>query len=178
MAVSKLNLFVKVNKSSAQIKNQVEDTSGLKYEQLQEVTNFLQGLKAGTDAGIVILEVGKGAGAAESASGQITIAGSGAQSVTINGQALTGGTDYVIANLSATQIAANIVEAITNSQNSRVQSVYGSSSGAVVTLEAKAAGTVGNLITTTATGQASASASTLVGGAEGSQRVLKFNLNS
>jgi hypothetical protein len=178
MSVSKIALFLKVALPSAEIKSRVENASGLKYEQMQDLSNFLQGLKAGSESAVAILEIGDGSGGALSASGQVTIAGSGAQSVTINGGALTGGTDYVIANLSVSEIAANIVEAITNSQLSRVQSVYASSSAGVVSLFAKSAGTVGNLVTTTATGAAAAGAATLASGAEGTQRVLKFNLNS
>lgn len=178
MSVSKINMFMKVALSSAEIKSRAENTSGLKYEQFQDLSNFMQGLKGGQESAIVILEIGEGSGGALSASGQVTIAGSGAQSVTINGGALTGGTDYVIADKSATEIAANIVEAITNSQSSRVQSVYAEASGAVVNVFNKVAGEVGNLVTLAATGDASASGANLASGAEGTQRVLKFNLNS
>lgn len=171
-------MFLKVALPSAEIKSRVENTAGLRSEQLQDLSNFLQGLKAGTEAGLMVLEIGEGSGGAFSASGQVTIAGSGAQSVTINGGALTGGTHYAIANLSASQIAANIVEAISNSQSSRVQSVYAESSGAVVSLFNKTAGEVGNLVTLAATGAASASGANLASGAEGTERVLKFNLNS
>lgn len=178
MSVSKLNMFLKVNLPSAEIKNRVEDPSGQKYEQLQNVINYLKGLESGTEAGIMVLEVGAGMGGATSASGEVTVSGSGAQSVTINGQALTGGSDYAIANLSASEIASNIVRAITDSQNSRIQSVYARAEGSVVVVEAKSAGTVGNLISLAASGAAAASVAALEGGAEGSQRIIKFNLNS
>jgi hypothetical protein len=178
MSVSKISLFLKVALPSAEIKSRVENSEGLKYEQLQDLSNFLKGLKGGQESAFGVIEIGEGSDGGLSASGLVTIAGSGAQSVTINGGALTGGTDYDIANLSATEIAANIVAAISNSQSSRVQSVYAESSGAVVSLFSKPAGEVGNLVTTTATGDASASGATLASGAEGSQRVLKFNLNS
>jgi len=178
MSVSKISLFIKVPLSSAEIKNRVQDIKSSRYEQLQLVKNFLRSLEGSQEAGIINLEIGDGSGDAVSATGLVTIAGSGAQSVSINGTSLTGGTDYVIANLSASDIAANILQAITDSQSSRVQSVYASQSGATITLNAKAAGTVGNLITTTATGNASVGGATLGSGVEGTQNVLKFNLNS
>jgi hypothetical protein len=178
MSVSKISLFIKVPLSSAEIKNRVQDIKSSRYEQVQLVKNFLKGLEGSQEAGIVNLEIGDGSGDAVSATGLVSIAGSGAQSVTINGASLTGGTDYVIANLSASDIAANLLQAITDSQSSRVQSVYGELSGSTVVLKAKSAGTVGNLVTTTATGDASVGGSTLDSGVEGTQNVLKFNLNS
>lgn len=178
MPTSKINMFIKVPLSSLEIKSRVQDIKSSRYEQLQLVKNFLRALEGSQESGIMNLEIGDGSGDALSASGTVTISGSGAQSVSINGAALTGGTDYVIADKTATEIAANIVEAITNSQSSRVQSVYANNSAGVVSLFAKSAGEVGNLITTTATGDAAASAATLEEGAEGVQNILKFNLNS
>jgi hypothetical protein len=51
-------------------------------------------------------------------------------------------------------------------------------SGSTVVLKAKSGGLVGNAITLTATGDASASVSTLEGGSDDGQDVYKFNVKS
>src|SRR6266853_3094726 len=108
--------------------------SDSRWESVRDVINYCKGLSNGDEGARANIMLGEGDGAG--ASGTFTIASSGAQSVTINGATLTGGTDYTIANLSATQIAANIAEAIEDSTDSRIQAVRASSSAGVVTVTA------------------------------------------
>ena len=174
MASSKIKMVAEIAKSSAQLKDSWEK-AGFRYEQAQEIDNFLRGLIAGTQSAILSVEIGDAPGDGTAASGVITISGSGAQSVTINGGALTGGTDYDIANLSASEIAENLASAIAESSSSRVQSVMAEVSGATVILKSKSGGEVGNLVTLAATGDAAASVSNLEGGSDDGQDVYKFN---
>lgn len=176
MAVSKLNLYLQISKSDAQVEAALQAVKSSKYDQLQLVSNLLQGLKGGQEAALAVLEVGNGSGSSASAASSVTISGNGAQSVTINGKALVGGTDYVRAGLTPTQIAVNLAKAINESQSSLVQAVMAEAVAAVVQLKAKAAGEVGNLVTLTATGAAAATDATLVGGVDGPQNILKFNV--
>lgn len=170
--MAKVRILIDMPISSDQLLDSYSE-AGFKYEQLQQVQFILAELASGMAEGRMNLQIGDENG--DSAAGTVTISGSGAQSVTINGQALAGGTAYAIANLSASEVAANLAEAIRNSSGSRVQAVLAEASGAVVTLTAKEAGLVGNAITTTATGAAAASGATLSGGTEPSQRIYLFN---
>lgn len=170
--MAKVRLLVDLPDSSSQLIQGLRK-KGLRYEQVQSLQFLLAELSSGMTSARVNVQIGNENG--ESASGTLTISSSGAQSVSINGEALTGGTDYVIANLSASAIALNLAAAIRSSQKSKVQAVLAEASGAVVTVLAKEAGAVGNLIALAATGAAAAGASTLAGGSDPTQNIYLFN---
>jgi hypothetical protein len=113
----------------------------------------------------VVIGVGDGV----AASATVTVASNSAQSVTINGKALVGGTDYVIATLTATQIGDNIVAAIAASVDSRLMAVKAVNVAGVVTISAQQPGSIGNVYTLAATGAASASGAVLSGGTDATQ---------
>lgn len=173
--MAKVRLLLDMPQSSAQLLAKL-GAQGFRYEQLQELSSLLAGLALGTDAARANVQIGSEDGA--SSTGTLTVSGSGASSASINGQALTGGTHYAISGLTAAQIATNLAEAIRNSQSSKVQAVLAEASGAVVTVTAKEAGLVGDLIALAGTGTVAASASTLASGAEPTQRSYAFNMKS
>jgi phage tail sheath gpL-like len=159
--------------SEAQLQDRLQQ-NGLKQEAMRDLLNYMRGLAAGTEAAVVEELVGLGAGGAL-ASGTLTIAGNAAQSVTVNGVAFVGGTAYVIAAQTATQIAAAIAALINASTDSRLLAVTASSAAGVVTVQAKYPGAVGNLFTLAATGDAAASGANLAGGADAARVIYKFN---
>ena len=171
--MAKVRVLLDMAQSSSQLLGKVGGNEKLRYEQLRDISNLLSGLSLGMEAARANIQIGDEDGA--SASGVVTISSSGAQSVSVNGVALVGGTDYVIANLSASDVAANLASAIRNSPKSRVQAVLADASGATVVVVAKEAGDVGNMITISATGAAAASGANLVGGVDPSQRIYSFN---
>jgi hypothetical protein len=170
--MAKVRVFVDLPQSSAQLQQSLAN-DGLRYEQLQSMQFLLAELSAGIAEGRVNVQVGDAGGA--SSVGKFTFSSSGASSISINGEALVGGTDYVIENLSASEVALNAAEAIRNSQSSKIQAVMAEASGADVNLVAKEAGEVGDLITTTATGAAAADTATLEDGEEPEQQIYLFN---
>jgi uncharacterized protein YbjT (DUF2867 family) len=115
-----------------------------------------------------------GDGDGEFATGEATVASSGAQSLTINGKALTGGTDYDIANLSVTEIAENIVAVVNASTDSRLQVVKASNVAGVVTIDARQPGVIGNLYTLAATGAVSVSGANLASGSDATQFIFVY----
>lgn len=76
---------------------------------------------------------------------------------------------------SNTITAANLATAI-NANTSLDQTVQATSSGAVVTISCKIPGTIGNLVTTTATGGTITVASVLAGGTDGSSGTVSHGL--
>ena len=167
--MSQMNYRFRAAQSQVALEDQLLD--GGKYENMEALKSYCQALLGGNQAAIVETSAG-----AEAADGTLTIASSGAQSVTISGTTLTGGTAYAISGLSAAQIALNLAAAINASSDPQVQLVEASASAAVVTVVSKANGVIGNLIATTATGAASAQQATLAGGVSGTPVVMKFNL--
>jgi hypothetical protein len=167
---TRLNIAIDSSHNQTELQNRVDEAD--KSNAMADIINILRALESGSDAASVNISIGVGDGAA--ASGAFTIASSGAQSVTINGKALTGGTNYIIANLSVTDIASNIVAAVNASVDSRLMAVQAASAAGVVTVTARQAGALGNMFTTTATGAASAGAATLADGSDASQNVLNF----
>lgn len=147
--------------------------SQLRRESLQKLITFLHGLEGGQYAGTVSIVVGLQGGTL--ASGTLTIASNSAQSVSINGVTLTGGTDYVISGKTATQIAAEIVSVVSASSDSRLKAVSASSVAGVVTVKSASPGLVGNNIALAATGAASASGADLSGGTDPVSEILSFN---
>lgn len=168
---TRLRLWIDSPLTQTELGNRVSDTS--RYVNQEKVIDYLRGLMAGTEAASVDMLVGVGSGTA--ASGTLTISANTAQSVTINGKTLTGGTDYVIATLSVTQIAANIVAAIAASTDSRLKAVSATSALGVVTVTAREPGAIGNIQTLAATGAGAAGAATLAGGVDAA--ITKFNFN-
>lgn len=139
------------------------------HNQAVVLKNFIEALAVGAENGILEVNMDSVAG-----TGTFTVTAATSQTLTIAGTTLTGGTDYVISGLTATQIAANIVTAINASVNGKVNEVVATSAAAVVTVTARTPGTLGNLVTTTATGAVTAGAATLAGGTDGLLRVLKY----
>lgn len=170
--MAKIRLMIDMPQSSHELLSRY-DNNALKYEQVQDMGVLLNALSLGMEEGRINIQIGEEDGV--SSSGEFTVSGSGAQSVTINGEVLTGGSDYDIANLSASEIALNLAEAIRNSQSSRIQAVLAEADGAVVSLLAKETGEVGDLISIAASGAVSASAANLAGGSDPAQRILLFN---
>lgn len=177
MANTKIKVVVEMPKSSLHIKSQYEKPGEAK-EQLKSLETLIKALNSGAESGLVCVEVGDAGAGGEAASGEITISGSGAQSVTINGATLTGGTEYEIANLSNSKIAEKLAKAIADSQSSRVRAVIAEASSNKVILKAASGGQVGNLITLAATGDASASGANLSGGVDGVQHIYKVGVSS
>ncbi len=167
--MSQLNYRLKSQKSQGALEQKLLDSG--KYESMEKLKVFCQSLAGGAERGI--FEVAEDS---DAATGDFTIASSGAQSVTIAGSTLTGGTDYDIANLSASQIAANLADAINDSSDGNVQLVDAEASGAAVTVTCKVNGLLGNQLAISATGAASASGTELSDGTSGSMHVLDFNL--
>lgn len=147
--------------------------AGFKYESVRDLSTWLQGLSAGAYAATLNIVVGAQGGAA--ATGSITIAGNSAQTAVINGKLFTGGTDYVIATLTAAEIAINLAAAINASTDTRVSALSAVASNDQVLLTAFDVGFIGNQITTTATGDASAAGAKLTGGLEPTLQEMDFN---
>jgi hypothetical protein len=167
---TRINIAIDSVHSQVGLENRVDQ--GDKYNVVAGVINLLRALESGSDEGSMNVSIGDGDG--EFAEGDLTIASSGAQSVTINGKALAGGTDYDIANLSVTEIAENIVAVVNASTDSRLQAVKASNVAGVVTIKARIPGSIGNVYTTTATGAASAEGAVLSGGTNATQFVFEY----
>lgn len=159
--------------SNAGLVGLLAGSQGRKREATQDVITFLRGLEGGMRAATLDVVVGTQGGAA--ASGTLTVASNSASSVSVNGVALTGGTDYVIAGQTAAQIAANIQAAIAASIDTRLLAVQASVAAAVITVSSYEMGLVGNNIALAATGAVTASAATLAGGAEPVIELYRFN---
>lgn len=166
---SKITFRVQSAVSQTQLQNDVVAQGG--RNQATKLKNFLSACESG--AGAAVITVLNQA----SAAGTATIASSGAQSFTVNGDTLTGGTDYVIANLTATQCAVNLAAAINSSTDGNIQLVSAQSLAAVVTVTAKDSGLVGNLIPISGSGTITASGVTLAGGTSGTASVHQYSLN-
>lgn len=162
--MSRIRLLIDTNLSQVQLENKMKEPSGRPQEGLQEIMNFMRGLKAGTESASMQVLLGNGTGTP--ASGTLTISANTAQSVTINGKLLTGGTDYVIAAQSVTQIAAAIAVVVNASTDSRLSALSATSALGVVTLTARAPGAIGNVQSLAATGAAAASGALLTGGVD------------
>ncbi len=168
---SNIILKIRSDKTQSQLEGELLTASGgSRYVQAEKVSDFLSGLKGGAKRAVLEIPVDSTA-----ATGLFTVASSGAQTVTIEGVTLTGGTDYTIANQTVAQVVANLAEAINDSDlNQLVEaSVY---SATEVFVEAKWPGVLGNEIDTSASGAVSAGAAALAGGASGELRVFEFNL--
>lgn len=166
-------MTLKVDSDRGQVGLQGKIDTGSSRVCMQSVMNLLRGLVGGQEAAVVNVMLGVGDGTA--ASGTLTISANTAQSVTINGKLLTGGTDYVIATLTASQIGDNIVAAVNSSTNSRLQAVIASNNAGVVTISARDPGAIGNVYTLAATGAAASSGANLSGGVDATQH--SFNMN-
>lgn len=169
---SNIILKIRSDKTQSQLEGELLTASGgSRYVQAEKVSDFLSGLKGGAKRAVVEIPVDSAA-----ATGLYTVASSGASTVTIEGFLLTGGTDYVIANQNVAQVAANLADAINASDlNQLVEASVSGANG--VFIEAKWPGVLGNEVETTATGEVSAGAATLQGGASGELRVFEFNLS-
>lgn len=169
---SKVSFTLKSNISQAALEAQLLDKNV--HPQLAKLKNFLNGLDGGAQVAVLSIPVNTVA-----ATGTITISASGASTVVISGSTLTGGTDY--ANTGTTAAVATALAAAINA-NSRslggVSLVSATVAASVVTLKSNDRGIIGNLITTTATGGATAGAATLTGGASGTTRVYNLGLSS
>ena len=168
---SKLVLKVLSNKSQTQLNDDLIQDPSLPEEFSKGVMNFLQGCAGGMQSAELQVQDGS-----DSANGTFTVASSGAQTLTIAGVALTGGTSYTIANLAASAIAQNIADAINDSVNTSVQLVGATVSGADVTVTSLNPGLVGNYIPISATGAVSASGATLANGTAGTLNVYQYGL--
>ena len=172
---TRIKLLIDSVHSQTELQSRIELSDGNgKNVTAQQIINLIKGLENGDEAASMDVTLGAGDGVAST--GTVTIASSGAQSVTINGKTLTGGTDYVVASLSAADVAANIVKAISASGDSRLRAIKATSALGVVTIKAQDPGLVGNMYTTTATGAASAGQATLGSGAEATVHKYKFNV--
>lgn len=169
---SKVQITIRSNKTQAQLESEVLQSTHDKYPQMKQLENLFASLSGGASQAVVEIPDN-----ATSATGTLTVAASGASSVTIAGGVLTGGTAYAITG-TTTAVAAALAAAINASVLGTVQLVSASSSAAVVTLTAKSVGIIGNLITTTATGNVTANQAALAGGTSGTNRVYEMNLAS
>jgi hypothetical protein len=160
-------LQININSPHSQVELENRIDQGSKYNVINGIQHLLQGFEGGNEEGSLNVSIGAGDGV--QAEEDVTIASSGAQSVTINGKALTGGTDYDIADLSVTEIAENIVSVVNASTDSRLSPVVASNVAGVVTIKSRVAGEIGNVYTLAATGAASAGAAVLSGGTESTQ---------
>jgi hypothetical protein len=167
--MSQLNYRIRSLKAQAALEQPLMATD--RYDAAGKLESLMQSLQGGFDKAIV--EVAEGSEAAE---GTFTLSGSGASAVSVEGDILVGGTDYEIANLSASQIAVNLADAINDSASGNVQLVDAQAAGAVVTVTARSGGIIGNKIAIAASGAASVSGALLSGGTSGDLKVFKFNL--
>jgi len=166
---SKISLTIRSNVSQTQLNDDLLTDASLKSEQLQKMKNFFSALEGGADQAVIDMQL------QTSATGTFTVATSGASALVIGTKVLTGGTDYVISNLTATQIASNIVTVIKASTDAQLEMVLASSSAGVVTLTSLAPGVVGNLIPISGSGEITASAAKL-NSAAGALRIMNYNL--
>jgi hypothetical protein len=167
---TRINIAIDSVHSQVGLENRVDQ--GDKYNVVAGVINLLRALESGSNEGSMNVTIGDGDG--EFATGEATVASSGAQSLTINGKALTGGTDYDIANLSVTEIAENIVAVVNASTDSRLQVVKASNVAGVVTIDARQPGVIGNLYTLAATGAVSVSGANLASGSDATQFIFVY----
>ncbi len=170
---SKLVVKLLSNKSQLQLEDQLVDDPSRPEEQGQLLENYVRACMGGLESAEWQLLEG-----ADSATGTFTVASSGAQSLTIAGVTLTGGSSYDIAGLSAAEVALNIVDAINDSQSPALQLVgaeVGPSSD-IVKVQALNDGLVGNYIPISASGAITASGSELSGGSSGELKVYQFGL--
>lgn len=168
--MSQLNYRIRSLKTQSALEQPLDGSN--RYDVAGKLESLMQSLQGGYDK--AILEVAMGS---EAAQGTFTLSGSGASSVTIEGDTLTGGSDYEIASLSAAEIAVNLADAINSSSSGNIQLVDAQASGAVVTVTARSGGIIGNKIAISATGAAAASGSQLSGGTSGELKVFNFNLS-
>jgi hypothetical protein len=167
--MSQLNYRVRSLKSQAALEQPLMASD--RYDAAGKLESLMQSLQGGFDK--AILEVAQDSDAAQ---GTFTLSGSGSSAVSVEGDILVGGTDYEIANLSASEIAVNLADAINGSASGNVQLVDAEAAGAVVTVTARSGGIIGNKLAIAASGAASVSGATLAGGTSGELKVFKFNL--
>lgn len=163
------NVIIKIRSDKTQTQLNADLLRKGRYQQLEAIKDQLAGLQGGAKSAVVEIPT------AEYATGLVEVDDDGAQTVVIHGVTLTGGTDYAITGTVA-QIAENLKNAINNEDDLKNVVEAEMESASVVKVTAKYPGSLGNLITTTTTGDATFGAVTLEDGADGVPTKLEFNL--
>lgn len=168
---SRLQLNLVSDLSQAALEAKLILDPSLKSQQLQVLRTQLKAAAGGEDAMTVELSSG-----AVTASGTVTCASvQAADTVTVNGNVFTAGTDWALGS-SNTECAANLCAAL-NAASSLQWVVDCTSSGAVVTLNAACVGPLGNgcTLATSNNTRLAKSGTALTGGTNGSMKRLAFN---